>query len=189
MRRPHLDRRAEAELEALIKERCEDATLEALIARDDPERAKAAQTITARRPADWQNLIEQRIQSAIAQGAFDNLQGAGKPLNLDDDLYVANELKMGYRMLRSSGLAPLWIEMNKEIRDDLERLRRFREYAHESWPRINATERERLRTEYRERIGAINKKIADHNLMAPTASVHFTLLVESEEVHRFDQLS
>ena len=31
-----------------------------------------------------ENIIEEKIQKAMLNGEFDNLEGAGKPLNLDD---------------------------------------------------------------------------------------------------------
>src|SRR3712207_526290 len=68
-----------------------------------------------RRPGDWRGLIEQRIQEGIDMGLFDNLRGAGKPLNLDEDALVPEDMRMAFRLLRSNGLAPLWVELNKEI--------------------------------------------------------------------------
>jgi hypothetical protein len=51
-------------------------------------------------------IAEQRIAEAIANGEFDELPGAGKPLDLDDDLLVPEELRAAYRVLRNAGYVP-----------------------------------------------------------------------------------
>ena len=51
-------------------------------------------------------LVERRIQAAIAHGEFDNLPGAGRPLDLDDDRLVPEELRVAYRLLKNAGYVP-----------------------------------------------------------------------------------
>jgi len=51
-------------------------------------------------------LVERRIQSAIARGEFDDLPGAGRPLALDDDALVPEELRVAYRLLKNAGDVP-----------------------------------------------------------------------------------
>jgi hypothetical protein len=41
-------------------------------------------------------LIDEQIKKAIEAGEFDNLEGAGKPLNLDDYFAAPEDLRMGY---------------------------------------------------------------------------------------------
>lgn len=65
-------------------------------------------------------LVEQRIAEAISRGDFDNLPGAGHPLNLDDDTLVPEELRLAYRVLKNAGYVPPEIETLREI-GDLER--------------------------------------------------------------------
>jgi len=48
-------------------------------------------------------LAERKIAEAIERGEFDGLPGAGKPLHLDDDPLVPEELRMAYRILRNAG--------------------------------------------------------------------------------------
>src|SRR4051812_3594008 len=143
------------------------------------ERGKSAEDRPfGRRPGDWRGLVEQRIQEGIEKGLFDNLRGAGKPLDLDDDMFVPEDLRMAFRLLRSNGLAPLWVELNKEIRDDLERLRRFR--AHVRATCSNPIQREHLRHDYVRRIEEINGKILNYNILAPSSHVHFQSLILEE---------
>jgi hypothetical protein len=51
-------------------------------------------------------LAERRIGEAVANGELDDLPGAGKPLELDDDALVPEELRMAHRILRNAGYAP-----------------------------------------------------------------------------------
>jgi hypothetical protein len=60
-------------------------------------------------------LAEARIEEAIAAGAFDALPGAGRPLDLDDDRLVPEELRAAYRVLKRAGFVPPEVEARKEI--------------------------------------------------------------------------
>ncbi len=59
-------------------------------------------------------LIEAKIAEAQRDGAFDGLPGAGKPLALDDDRLVPEELRMAYRILKNAGFVPPEVEDRKE---------------------------------------------------------------------------
>ena len=155
----------------------------------DPGQESAAVRSAPHRLGGWNSLIEQRIQEGIEQGLFDNLQGAGKPLNLDEDAFVPEDMRMAFRLLRSNGLAPLWVELNREIRDDLERLTRFRLHVHERWAATNAIKQEHLRAEYIGRLRAINDKILNYNILAPSPLVHFQALILDDELAKFDSIS
>jgi len=60
-------------------------------------------------------IVEQRIEAAIAAGDFDNLPGAGKPLALDDDALVPEELRVAHRILKNAGYLPPELEARREI--------------------------------------------------------------------------
>ena len=60
-------------------------------------------------------LVEQRIEAALAAGEFDDLPGAGKPLALDDDALVPEELRGAHRILKNAGFIPPEIETRREI--------------------------------------------------------------------------
>lgn len=192
MPRRYLDRRAEMEIEAMLAREELQRQLDAMPAEDASDEdnarggAKARGKVVARRPGDWQGLVEQRILDGIERGMFDNLPGMGKPINLDDDRFVPDEYKMAFRMLHSTGLTPLWIDLNKEIRADLERLARFRGWVHSRHDVISAVELHHRRAEYAERVASINSKILSHNILAPSSQVHFALLIVEDELARFD---
>ena len=60
-------------------------------------------------------LIEEQIRNAIEAGEFDNLEGAGKPLNLDDYFAAPEDLRMGYSVLKSNKFVPPEVDTLKEI--------------------------------------------------------------------------
>ncbi len=60
-------------------------------------------------------LADQRIREAMERGEFDNLPGAGKPVVLDDDAMVPEDLRAAYRILRNAGCLPPELEARKEI--------------------------------------------------------------------------
>jgi len=68
-------------------------------------------------------IVEQRIAQAIAEGALENLPGAGKPLHLDDDRLVPEDLRVAYRILRNAGFIAPEVERRREIADLAELLR------------------------------------------------------------------
>src|SRR4028118_810664 len=61
------------------------------------------------------NSIEKRIKEAIEAGEFDNLEGAGKPLDLDSYFATPEDLRMGYSVLKSNKFVPAEVDMLKEI--------------------------------------------------------------------------
>jgi DnaJ family protein C protein 28 len=129
----------------------------------------------------FEDFIAEKIREAEARGEFDNLQGFGKPLNLDDNLY-AGDKAMGYRVLKSNGYAPKELELAKEIRSELERLetklaklrhqghtlrsRRVPPFASERRAFNNLVEKTAL--EYERALRELNSKILTLNVMAPT---------------------
>ena len=60
-------------------------------------------------------LAEARIAEAQERGEFDELPGAGRPLALDDDSLVPDELRVAYRMLKNAGYLPPELELRREI--------------------------------------------------------------------------
>ena len=61
-------------------------------------------------------LAEARIAEALARGDFEDLLGAGRPLELDDDALVPEELRVAYRVLKNAGYAPEEVRLLGELR-------------------------------------------------------------------------
>jgi hypothetical protein len=63
-----------------------------------------------------ESLVEQRISEAQERGEFDDLPGAGAPLELDDDRLVPEELRAAYRVLKNAGYVPPEVEALSDVR-------------------------------------------------------------------------
>ena len=48
--------------------------------------------------------IDNMIKAAIARGEFDNLEGKGKPINLDAYFATPEDVRMGYSVLKSNDI-------------------------------------------------------------------------------------
>lgn len=78
-------------------------------------------------------IAERKIREALEAGELDNLPGSGEPLQIEDDSWVPEELRMAYRILKNAGCLPPQLELQKDIvnlqdlldtiDDDEERLR------------------------------------------------------------------
>lgn len=66
-------------------------------------------------------IAERKIADAVARGELDNLPGQGRPLQLDDDALVPEDLRMAYRMLKNAGFIPPEVQALNEIAE-LERI-------------------------------------------------------------------
>lgn len=66
-------------------------------------------------PTGFAAIVERRIAEAMARGEFDRLPGAGKPLALDDDPLVPEEMRVAYRILKNAGFVPPELERLAEI--------------------------------------------------------------------------
>ena len=67
------------------------------------------------------SIAEKKIAEAIERGELDDLPGAGRPLELDDDALVPEELRLAYRILKSTGFVPSEVQALNEI-SQLERM-------------------------------------------------------------------
>ena len=63
----------------------------------------------------FQKIAEKRIIEAQQEGLFDNLPGAGKPIKLEDDSHIAEDLRIAYKILKNANCLPPEVELRKEI--------------------------------------------------------------------------
>lgn len=63
----------------------------------------------------FSRIVEQRINEAQKAGAFDNLPGKGRPLKLEDQSWVPDDLRMAYHILKNAHILPPEAELRKEI--------------------------------------------------------------------------
>ncbi|MBV8857603.1 MAG: DUF1992 domain-containing protein [Acidobacteria bacterium] len=83
----------------------------------------------------FDKLVEQKIREAQEAGEFDDLEGAGRPVNLDAYFNTPEELRAGYAVLKNAGVLPQEAALIKELNEAAARLEACRDEG----------ERERLR--------------------------------------------
>ncbi|PYS81994.1 MAG: DUF1992 domain-containing protein [Acidobacteria bacterium] len=83
----------------------------------------------------FDRLVEKKIREAMRAGEFDDLEGAGRPVNLDAYFSTPEELRAGYAVLKSAGVLPEEAQLLREINELKEKLEACRD----------GDERERLR--------------------------------------------
>jgi hypothetical protein len=62
-----------------------------------------------------EKVLEEQIQRAMSEGKFDNLKGAGKPLNLDDYFATPEDVRVGHTLLKNNDFVPAEVVLLKEI--------------------------------------------------------------------------
>lgn len=60
-------------------------------------------------------IVEEKIRAAMDEGVFDKLPGKGKPLTLEDDGSVPEEMRLAFKILKNAGCLPIEMELRKEI--------------------------------------------------------------------------
>ncbi len=134
---------------------------------------------------DWETLIDRQIREAIGEGRFDNLPHQGEPLPNDENPY-AGEWGLAFHMLKNYGVAPPWIEADKEARGLFaEREAIFARALADAPPTSSARRRDRAALE--ELVVRINAAVARVNAEAPTDRQHRRPLILADELARFDE--
>jgi hypothetical protein len=65
--------------------------------------------------AIFDKIADQKIREAMEQGEFDDLPGKGKPLVLDDDSHLPQDIRLSHKILKNAGCLPPELEIRKEI--------------------------------------------------------------------------
>lgn len=161
---------------------------------DEAEQTRRPGRLSGRQ---YHHYIEEQISEAVKRGEFDNLQGTGKPLNLDDHT-LAGDKTSAYRLLKQNGYAPPEIELLKEIRSENQRveqqMNRLRSQARNlrtrrvsplpGEKRAYNDSAEKAAAAYEEKLRALNRKILTFNLSVP-ATMHMTFLDVEKEMQQF----
>lgn len=136
----------------------------------------------ARRRQNNLNLIDQIITKAQADGLFDNLPGQGQPLPADADELVPEEDRLGYRMLRTAGYAPPWVEARRAIDEERARLDAWLGDAQRRWPHLAAPARAGFQVTYKRKLADLQRMITSFNLTAPPGVPHLEGLRMADEL-------
>ena len=104
----------------------------------------------------WNLIANRKIREAMDEGAFENLEGAGKPIGFDENPYEDPAQRMAHRIMKNNGLVPGWIAEAREIEAETRRLQSSRQRLGEE--------------EYHQRERELNRRIAAYNLKTPAAA-------------------
>ena len=63
----------------------------------------------------FRRIAEGRIREAMEQGVFENLPGAGKPLDLEEYFNTPEEMRVAYSILKNANCAPPEVELMKDV--------------------------------------------------------------------------
>jgi hypothetical protein len=130
----------------------------------------------------WESIVERQIREAMDAGAFDGSPHTGRPLPLEDDS-AAGDRALAHRMLRNAGVAPPWIEADKDARAWIAK----RDALLDRAARLGPGGRVRARAELANIVSGANAAIARLNAEAPTPAQHRPLLVLEDELARLER--
>lgn len=60
-------------------------------------------------------FIERRIDEAVKRGEFDHLPNAGQPIDLTENVWLAPEWRLAFKLLQDHGFVPEFVERRKAI--------------------------------------------------------------------------
>jgi Domain of unknown function (DUF1992) len=129
----------------------------------------------------WESLIERQIREAMDEGAFEELPYQGQPLPLED-ISAAGDRALAFHVLRNAGVAPPWIEADKEVRALLAERDVLLARAAGAGP----VARPRLRRDLERIVASANRAIARLNVEAPTERQHRRPLDHAAELARLE---
>jgi hypothetical protein len=103
----------------------------------------------------------------MQEGAFERLEGAGEPLDLNENPFEDPAQRMAHRLLRNNGFAPAWIEEGREIDAEMRRLSAALTLYDPG--------------KQRRRVEELSRRIAAHNLKVPVATAQKLLFRRKEQ--------
>lgn len=64
---------------------------------------------------DLTRIAEEKIREAVERGEFDNLEGAGRKIDLTEYFNTPAEYRVGHSLLRANRFVPAEVELMREI--------------------------------------------------------------------------
>jgi len=135
----------------------------------------------------FDDLIDQLIGKARKQGQFDNLSGTGQALNTSDDELVPPEDRLAFRMLKSHGFAPPWMEARRDIEHERTKLEAWLLRTNRTWATMHPATRTAVKVEYKRKLEDLRRMILNYNLTTPPATGQIEGLDLESELARLGQ--
>ena len=121
-----------------------------------------------------ERIAHEKIRDSMGRGEFKNLRGEGKPLQIEQDNPIIDDMQQKLnRLLSNAGFAPEWIALDKEIRHSIEKVK---QQLTACWSKCGPhpmtpekkNEWENEMEELSQTVKTINKKINNLNLIVPS---------------------
>ncbi len=109
--------------------------------------------------------IDEQIQEAMRKGQFKQLPGEGKPLKLNEDAHVPEQMRMAHKLMRDNDLVPEWMAQGKELDAEREKLR-------DELSRLLNRGEGRTMEALRGAAKKYNSRVLSYNLKVPPGVVH-----------------
>lgn len=120
---------------------------------------------------EWDSPVERLIREAIEAGAFDDLPGKGRPIELESNPFEDRMAGTLRRILRDNGASHPVLEARRAIEDELQA-------ARAEWSRT------RNEPAFRARIREINREIKLFNLSSPIPQFHLSVIQADSEINK-----
>ena len=144
-----------------------------------PDRDTPRPRPPVRRPI-YESAVERQIREAQERGDFDNLPGAGKPLNFDS--WGSGEWAMAFHVLKQAGETLPWIALGKDIDAQRARLDRLLADARH----LKGPERARARERYLREAAALDKMLEEYAFQVPSRSLERGRFPQHVAAQQFD---
>ena len=143
---------------------------------------------------DWTALIaDRKIKEAMDAGEFDNLEGKGEPLRIEEDPFTPVEIRVAHKLLKNANALPQWLQLEKDIERERATVLPYIERGLTAVTRgKNRASREhlaaRLRSEVKERIDLVNTLILKYNeIVPPSCQRVFIPFAKGRELATLDE--
>ena len=115
------------------------------------------------------SLIDMLLEEAKKRGIYQPNQPSNRSLDLDDDALVPLEDRIGYRLLKSNGFAPPFIEERTQLINDHAQIRQERDQLLQVWPTLTRERQHERLMLLRQKYTDVWRRTLDFNLQAPLA--------------------
>jgi DnaJ family protein C protein 28 len=136
----------------------------------------------------WGTIAENLIREAMEKGAFDDLPGKGKPLDLSRDPFEDPLAPTFRRILRDNGATHPLLEARRALEEEI---RAAREDLRRAWRarQIGGSQKawEHGLTVFRKNAVELNRSIKLNNLRSSIPSFQLLILDVDEEISKIDK--
>lgn len=130
----------------------------------------------------WQTYIDKKVLNWLGDGDMSWHPKAGEALDLGDDQYIPENMRITYKIMQDNNAVPQWMALGFTLRDKHEKIiRKVQQYARDfvqrkqealaagRFMRLQEIEKrwQEAQTRLQEEIARYNSEILDYNLEVP----------------------